>query len=122
MDHDEYDVKILFKHHRIFGPFPVSYREIADEQRLAVLSWIMQNSSAETLKPFHLTTADEICEEDKQFVLKVMKMDPRDRPTARALLEDEWFGSAPLNLPLHDGHLQQSSPLPSPGLDLAFRK
>ncbi|KAF2272472.1 kinase-like protein [Westerdykella ornata] len=91
VDHDEYDVKILMKHHRCFGPFPASYEEIADRERLAVLVWIMQNSPPETLRPFHLTTAREICEEDKQFVLKAMKLDPRDRPTAPKLLEDKWF-------------------------------
>ncbi|KAL3443687.1 kinase-like domain-containing protein [Aspergillus insuetus] len=32
-----------------------------------------------------------ITAEDKEFVLKVMKLDPRDRLTAQALLDDEWF-------------------------------
>ncbi|EER44659.1 serine/threonine protein kinase [Histoplasma capsulatum H143] len=59
VDHDEYDTKILMKHHRCFGPFPESYEEIADQERLAVLVWIMQNSPPETLRPFHLTTARE---------------------------------------------------------------
>lgn len=91
VDHDEYDLKILMKHHRCFGPFPESYEEIADQERLAVLVWIMQNSPPETLRPFHLTTAREICQEDKEFVLRAMKLDPRDRPTAQQLLEDKWF-------------------------------
>ncbi|EZF33469.1 serine/threonine protein kinase [Trichophyton interdigitale MR816] len=89
--HDEYDVKILLKHHRCFGPFPESYEEIADQQRLGVLTWVMQNSPAETLRPFHLTTSKEICQADKEFVLKIMRLDPRDRPSARQLLEDQWF-------------------------------
>ncbi|KAB8067212.1 kinase-like protein [Aspergillus leporis] len=90
-DDDEYEVKILMKHHRCFGPFPASYEEIADQDRIAALMWIMQNSPPETLRPFRLTSAREICQEDKEFVLKIMKLDPRDRPTARALLEDGWF-------------------------------
>jgi serine/threonine protein kinase len=53
--------------------------------------WVMQNSPLETMKPFHLTTTREICEEDKEFVLKLMRLDPRDRPSAKSLLEDEWF-------------------------------
>ncbi|PGH06135.1 STE/STE20 protein kinase [Blastomyces parvus] len=91
VDHDEYEIKILTKHHRCFGPFPASYEQIADQERLAVLLWIMQNTPRETLKPFHLTTTREICEEDKEFVLKAMKLDPRDRPTAQELLADKWF-------------------------------
>lgn len=47
-DHDEYDTEILMKHHRCFGPFPESYEEIADHERLAVLVWIMQNSPPDT--------------------------------------------------------------------------
>ncbi|EFE32723.1 cytochrome P450 monooxygenase, putative [Trichophyton benhamiae CBS 112371] len=91
VDHDDYDVKILMKHHRCFGPFPASYEEIADQERLAFLAWIMQNSPREMLRPFHLTTTREICPEDKEFVLRTMKLDLRDRPTARQLLEDKWF-------------------------------
>lgn len=93
-DHDEYDVKILLKHHRCFGPFPESYEQIADQQRLAVLTWVMQNSPPETLQPFHLTTTEEICQDDKKVVLRIMRLDPRDRPSARQLLEDQWFNQS----------------------------
>ncbi|PYI08868.1 serine/threonine protein kinase [Aspergillus sclerotiicarbonarius CBS 121057] len=91
VDHDEYDIKILRKHHACFGPFPESYQEIADQDRLAALVWIMQSTPPEALKPFHLTTSREICQEDKEFVLRIMKLDPRDRPTAEALLRDTWL-------------------------------
>lgn len=90
-DDDEYELKILVKHHRCFGPFPTSYDEIADQDQIAALVWIMQNSPPETLRPFRFTTAREIRQEDKEFVLRIMKLDPRDRPTAKALLEDDWF-------------------------------
>jgi serine/threonine protein kinase len=33
----------------------------------------------------------EISTEDKEFVLRIMKLDPRDRPSAEELLEDKWF-------------------------------
>jgi hypothetical protein len=79
------------KHYRCFGPFPESYEQIADERRLAVLTWVMQNSPLETLRPFRLTTAQEMCHDDKRFVLRVMRLDPRERPSARQLLEDKWF-------------------------------
>lgn len=91
VDHEDYDIKILYKHHRCFGPFPESYEQITNQDKLGVLTYIMQTSPAESLRPFHLTTAREICEEDKEFVLKMMKLDPRDRPTAEELLGDKWF-------------------------------
>lgn len=99
LGHDEYDVKILLKHHRCFGPFPEPYEEIADQQRLGILTWVMQNSPAETLRPFHLTTSKEICQDDKEFVPKIMRLDPRDRPSAGQLLEHQWFHRSQIQFP-----------------------
>lgn len=90
-DHDEYDLRILMKHHQVFGPFPTSYEEIADRERLAVLQYVMEICPPETLRPFRYTTKREISSEDKYFICKIMKLDPRDRPGAGQLLEDEWF-------------------------------
>ena len=42
-------------------------------------------------KPHHLVTRREIPPADRDFVLKIMKLDPRDRPTAEWLLDDPWF-------------------------------
>lgn len=90
-DHDDYYAQILFKHHRVFGPFPLSYQEIADDVKIGLITMIMQQSPPETLKPFHRVATQEISEEDKTFVMRIMKLDPRDRPTAEELLEDAWF-------------------------------
>lgn len=90
-DHDDFHAQILFKHHRTFGPFPMSYLDIADEKLIAVIIAIMEQSPKETLRPFCRVTSKEISEEDKAFVLRIMKLDPRDRPTAKELLEDSWF-------------------------------
>ncbi|KAL2782708.1 kinase-like protein [Aspergillus keveii] len=70
-DHDEYDLKIPVRHHQVFGPFPPSYDDIADQDRRAAIIWIMQNTPVETLRPFHRTTPMEITAEDKEFVLEV---------------------------------------------------
>jgi hypothetical protein len=43
---------------------------------------------------FHRTTEKEVCKEDKEFIYKIMKMDWRDRPTAKELLKDKWFDNA----------------------------
>jgi hypothetical protein len=53
----------------------------------------MQNCPPNTIRPFHLKTSQEICNEDKEFVLKAMKLDPRDRPSAKEVSEDGWFAS-----------------------------
>lgn len=92
-DHEEYELKILMKQHQFFGPFPLSYKEIADDETLAILTYIMHGVPPEEMKPFGRITEQEISKEDKAFILKIMKLDPRDRPTAKELLQDEWFTS-----------------------------
>lgn len=89
--HDDYELEILAKYHIYFGPFPLSYRDLADEGTLGVLSFVMNNVPPEKLRPFSLASQKEISKQDKEFILKIMKLDPRDRPTAKELIEDEWF-------------------------------
>lgn len=81
------------KQHQFFGPFPLSYKDIADNETLAILTHIMRRVPREKMKPFGRITEREISKEDKAFILKIMKLDPRDRPTAKELLQDEWFTS-----------------------------
>lgn len=75
--------------YRYFGPFPDSFQEIADENASAVVELL--HSLGPPTKPFRLVTRCEIPPADRDFILKIMKLDPRDRPTADMLLEDEWF-------------------------------
>ena len=76
----------------IFGPVPLSYGEIADDERLGILSAVINLVNEHNLqKPFYLSADKELSEEDKIFICKIMKLDPRDRPTAKELLQDEWF-------------------------------
>lgn len=79
------------KQHRFFGPFPLSYKEIADDETLAILTHVMHGVPREKMKPFERIAEREISKEDKTFILKIMKLNARDRPTARELLEDVWF-------------------------------
>ena len=71
------------KHHQYFGPFPLSYKEIADKDTLNILAHVMNGVAHEIMKPFEYVTDREINKEDKEFILKVMKLDPRERPTAK---------------------------------------
>ncbi|OJD13715.1 serine/threonine protein kinase [Emergomyces pasteurianus Ep9510] len=91
-DSKEYILKILEKYHIFFGPYPQSFGELCrDEGDAAVLNSVMRGVPPEKLKPFALASKREISTEDKEFILKVMKIDPRDRPTAKELLKDDWF-------------------------------
>ena len=95
VDHDDFYAKILNKHYEIFGPFPSSYQEIADDMRLDLLATIMDQTPPEAFSPFSWTSPAEVSDADKAFILCIMKLDPRDRPTAQELLEDEWFKVEP---------------------------
>lgn len=89
--HDEYELEIVAKHHVYSGPFPSSYADLVDQETLGVLLIVMNDVPPEKLRPFSLASYQEISPEDIEFVLKIMRLDPRDRPTARQLLGDKWF-------------------------------
>ncbi|KAB8079449.1 kinase-like domain-containing protein [Aspergillus leporis] len=92
-DHDDYELKILQRQCEFFGPFPLTYREICPQKKLNALAYIMQSIPPERRKLFSRISEQEISKEDKEFVLKVMKLDPRDRPSAAELLQDKWFAA-----------------------------
>lgn len=87
----DYSFHVLLRHYRIFGPWPASYNEIMDSERIQVLNYIDEISPRKTLRPFEYIEDVELVKEDKVFFLKFMKLDPRDRPSAQELLKDEWF-------------------------------
>jgi serine/threonine protein kinase len=95
VDSKDFHAKILQKHYSLLGPFPLSYQDIADDGRLDLLGTIMAQTPPEAISPFSWTTPAEVSEEDMTFILRIMKHDPRDRPTAQELLEDEWFQAQP---------------------------
>ncbi|KAL8719657.1 MAG: hypothetical protein Q9225_003354 [Loekoesia sp. 1 TL-2023] len=92
VDSKEYPLRVLIKQVSIFGPIPLSYQEIADDERLEILTnTILFISENKLWKPFRLSADKELSKEDRSFICKIMKLDPRDRPTAKQLLQDEWF-------------------------------
>lgn len=58
---------------------------------VTAILYLMQEIPQSKTTPFCRTTEREVCKRDKEFIGKIMMMDWRDRPTANALLEDEWF-------------------------------
>ncbi|KAF8865644.1 serine/threonine protein kinase [Acephala macrosclerotiorum] len=89
--HEEYGLEVLKRQFRYFGPFLAKYEEIASPETIAAILYLMQEIPQSQATPFHRTTEREVCKEDKVFIGKIMIMDWRDRPTAKVLLEDEWF-------------------------------
>lgn len=90
-DDENYRVEIVESQFRFFGPFPAKYQEIASEETLTSVLHLMHLNPPSKMTPFDTVTEREVTKEDKEFILKIMHMDWRDRPTARELLQDEWF-------------------------------
>ncbi|GAB1197174.1 hypothetical protein APSETT444_006465 [Aspergillus pseudonomiae] len=90
-DDDEYEFKILQKQCQFFGPFPLTYRELCDQDTLNLLIQVMKSITPEMKKPLTRISEKELAKEDKEFILGIMKLDPRDRPSAAELLRDTWF-------------------------------
>ncbi|KAI1268129.1 kinase-like protein [Xylariaceae sp. FL1019] len=80
---------VLRRMYMFFGPFPTSYNDFSDPVTMHVINSL--NRGPPPQKPFELATAKEVPPADMRFILKIMKLDPRDRPTAEQLLADEWF-------------------------------
>ncbi|KAJ8133066.1 hypothetical protein O1611_g563 [Lasiodiplodia mahajangana] len=75
--------------YKFFGPFPQFYDDFNNPDVIGVVDFLNRQGPRE--KPFHLVTTKEAPATDKKFILKIMKLDPRDRPTVEQLLADEWF-------------------------------
>jgi len=91
-DDEHYGFWVLVEQVRRFGPFNDSFEEIADAERLAICTgaivYIQENQK---WLPFSMSEDDELGRPDRDFIAKMMKLDPRDRPTAKELLQDAWF-------------------------------
>ena len=89
--YEEYNLEVLKRQFQYFGPFPAKYEEIANRETVEAILYLMDQIPQSHTTPFFRTTEREVCEKDKVFIGKIMMMDWRDRPTAKELLEDDWF-------------------------------
>jgi len=95
-DDDSYDLYILMQHFKYFGPFLPRYAELfgggkAEKELESVIQYVFDNVPESERRPFSLVSASEVSKEDRDLICKIMKLDPRERPTAKELLQDTWF-------------------------------
>lgn len=57
---------------------------------MELVVWMLEHLK-ESRTPFHNIADSEICQKDKDFISWIMRLDPRDRPTASAILLHEWW-------------------------------
>ena len=89
-----YHVTILVLQCAYFGPFPGKYVEFSDYITPGVLDGI-EGLVAQRggRRKYRNTLATRMSRETVRFLDKVMKLDPRDRPTPQELLQDQWFSN-----------------------------
>lgn len=88
---EDYNVEVVHSQFRYVGPFPAKIREIVNNETFTSVLYLIHLNLPEKITPFRLVTEREVIKEDKEFILRIIKMDWRDRPTAKELPEDEWF-------------------------------
>lgn len=71
------------------GPFPPSLADIIDPDAFEVIHFFNQQGPPQ--KPLQRWTEKEIPPADNEFIRRILKLDPRDRPTVEEILQDEWF-------------------------------
>ncbi|KAF1846888.1 putative serine/threonine protein kinase [Cucurbitaria berberidis CBS 394.84] len=90
-DHEDYLLEVVKEQFRFFGPFPAKFEEIASRETIDSILYLMQEIPKDKTTPFSRITEKEVIKKDKDFIGKMMKLDWRDRPTAKELLRDEWW-------------------------------
>ena len=88
---ENYNVEVVKSQFRYFGPFPAKVKEVFNEETLTSIVHLMHLIPPSKMTPFRMATEREVGKEDREFILKIMQMDWRDRPTAKELLQDKWF-------------------------------
>ena len=84
---------------RYFGyTLRAEFAETTDVERLQTVSdWLGKAQEPELWRRFDQCKDEEFPPSDRQFICRIMKVDPRDRPTARELLQDPWLDEPDLD-------------------------
>ena len=87
---EHFALAVLMLQNKYFGPFPAKFFQLLDDEGRAVLSYVQEQCGDDTdsFVRFDPGTMDS---DDKDFILYLMKPDPRDRPSAIDALMHPWL-------------------------------
>lgn len=90
---EDAEIEILRKQNSMTGPYPCALLERAggDWPALFRVFTEMDEEQGERMTWRLVMQELQLPEEDGTFIERVLKIDPAERPTADALLEDKWF-------------------------------
>ena len=91
-DSNEYFWEILKQQYRYFGPFPEKLKQLLHPPELIIaILCIMNEVPHHQTQQFCRLVRRQVMKKDNDFIMKIMKLDWRDRPTATELLQDTWW-------------------------------
>jgi hypothetical protein len=99
-DHEEYQLGAVMQVFCYFGPFPASIEEIASQETVRGFLWMMEQISNDKLTPFRWITKREVCAQDRDSILGMMKLAYRDRPMAKEVMTHEWLEEEQKDVPV----------------------
>lgn len=88
-DDSEYELTVMKRMYKFFGPFPQEYKNFRDPNTITIVNFI--NNEGPPEKPFHLATKRRMPPAGNRFIRRIMQLYPGHRRTAEELLADEWF-------------------------------
>jgi NH3-dependent NAD+ synthetase len=74
-----------------FGPLPDKIVEVANEEVVDVIATLKEHNMPAQQGMFKTIPESELSKKDNEFIRRIMKLDWRDRPSAKELLEDQWW-------------------------------
>ncbi|EFQ36556.1 serine/threonine protein kinase [Colletotrichum graminicola] len=86
---EDYEITVLKRMYNSFGPFPPSIADILDSETFEIIHFLNQKGPPQ--RPLQRWSTKEIPVADNDFIRRILKLDPRDRPTVEEILKDEWF-------------------------------
>ncbi len=81
---------MLILQNKFFGPFPKKFFQLLDDEAAACLRLAFDQCGEET-QLFAKADPTMINSEDQEFIVYLMKPDPRDRPSATDALMHSWL-------------------------------
>ena len=84
---EHYALAVLILQNKYFGSFPADFFQLLDDEGKVVLSYVQDHCGDET-ESFLKAPLNS---DDKDFILYLVKPDPRDRPSAIDALTYPWF-------------------------------
>ena len=91
---ESFNTEVLLRQLRFFGPLPKKFAEIPGSETELIDALNQAMGGPEVERIYRSTIESSMRNEDLDFLSYVMRIDPRDRPSAAELLHHPWFNGA----------------------------